>query len=393
MTSESNVTSLVEEAVEKLFWDGLQLTLKHPSVGYFALRTIRWQQKAARLRSHWQAAGVPVPPAMMISITDRCNLRCRGCFAQAHQTSPRPEMDENKVRSIFAEAKELGVSIILLLGGEPLVRKDILNITRDFPEIIFPLFTNGMLIEGDLLGKLKEQKNVVPVMSLEGHREETDGRRGNGVYQHLQGVMSRMEKESIFWGLSFTLTKPNYNTVTDPHFIKGLVDSGCRLFFFVEFTSMNGGNENWVLSREQKGKVPGVVRSLESQFPGLFIAFPGSEERFGGCLSAGRGFVHISTTGDLEPCPFVPYSDSNLRDSSLKQALQSEFLGNLRREHPELAGKSQGGCVLRENRELVLRLLHAKSDLSPKGKGSSLGKDMKCLEMVSPDPFKFQPAK
>ncbi len=171
MTSERNVTTLVEEAVEKLFWDGLQLTLKHPSVAYFALRTLQWQQKAARLRSHWQAAGVPAPPALMISITDRCNLRCQGCFAQARQPSPRAEMEEDKVRSIFSEAKELGVSIALLLGGEPLVRKDILNITQDFPEITFLLFTNGMLIDEDLLRKLKEQKNVVPIISLEGHRE------------------------------------------------------------------------------------------------------------------------------------------------------------------------------------------------------------------------------
>jgi MoaA/NifB/PqqE/SkfB family radical SAM enzyme len=98
-------------------------------------------------------------------------------------------MDESKVRSIFAEAKELGVSIILLLGGEPLARKDILNITREFPEIIFLIFTNGMLIDETLLRKIWERKNVVPVLSLEGHREETDGRRGDGVYQHLQEVM------------------------------------------------------------------------------------------------------------------------------------------------------------------------------------------------------------
>jgi MoaA/NifB/PqqE/SkfB family radical SAM enzyme len=179
-----------------------------------------------------------------------------------------------------------------------------------------------------------------------------------------------MEKENIFWGLSFTLTRPNFNTVTGVQFIKRLVDSGCRLFFFVEFVSMNGGTENWVLTREQRAKVLSVMNCLESQLPGLFIAFPGSEERFGGCLSAGRGFVHISTDGDLEPCPFVPYSDSNLRDLSLKEALQSEFLRDLRQNHPEQVGERQGGCVLRENGEWARALLYSKCSSIPIGNNS-----------------------
>jgi len=370
MKSERKVTILIEQAVKRLFRDALRLTLNDLSQAYFSLQTIRWQNKAGRLRLNWQAAGVQVPPAMMMSITDRCNLRCQGCFAQGHQSLPRAEMDEDKVRSIFAEAKELGISIILLIGGEPLIRKEILNMTWDFPEIIFPLFSNGLFINEELLGKFKEQKNVVPVMSLEGYQEETDGRRGKGVYRHLQGLICQMKKENIFWGLSFMLTRPNFNTVTDVQFIKGLVDAGCRLFFFVEFTSMNGGTESWILTKEQRSKVLSVMNFLESQFPGLFIAFPGGEERFGGCLSAGRGFVHISPDGDVEPCPFVPYSAGNLRDLSLKEALQSSFLRDLRQNHSEQVGERQGGCVLRENSEWARRLLHSKCNSNPKGNNS-----------------------
>jgi MoaA/NifB/PqqE/SkfB family radical SAM enzyme len=367
MESEKQIAILMEQAVQGLFRAALRLTFNDPSQAFFSLRTVRWQKKAARLRFHWQAAGVPVPPVMMMSVTDRCNLRCQGCFAQAHQSLPRAEMDQSKVRNIFTEAKELGISVILLLGGEPLIRKEILNITRDFPEIIFPLFSNGLFMNGDLLGKFKEQKNVVPVFSLEGCQEETDGRRGPGVYRHLQGLIPQMKKENIFWGLSFTLTRPNFNTVTDARFIEGLVDAGCRLFFFVEFTPMNGGTQNWVLTGEQRDKVLGVLNGLEYRFPGLFIAFPGGEERFGGCLSAGRGFVHISPDGDVEPCPFVPYSDSNLKNLSLKEALQSEFLRDLRQNRPERTGDKQGGCVLRENNEWVRALLHSKGNATPKG--------------------------
>ncbi len=220
MKGQREAAILIEQAVEGLFRDALRLIPNDPSHAYFFLRAIGWQKRAAQLRLKWQATGYQVPLAMMMSLTDRCNLRCRGCFAQAHQSAPREEMDEGKVRSILAEAKELGISIILLIGGEPLIRQEILNATRDFPEIIFLLFSNGLLIDENLLPKFKERKNVVPILSMEGYQEETDGRRGKGVYQYLKGLIPQMEKANIFWGLSFTLTKLNFYTVTDVQFYK-----------------------------------------------------------------------------------------------------------------------------------------------------------------------------
>jgi MoaA/NifB/PqqE/SkfB family radical SAM enzyme len=91
----------------------------------------------------------------------------------------------------------------------------------------------------------------------------------------------------------------------------------------------------------------------------LFIAVPGDEEEIGGCLSAGRGFVHINANGDLEPCPFAPYSDTNLRDSSLREALQSDFLKAIRANHKHLR-ETEGRCALWVNREMVESLLRAK---------------------------------
>jgi MoaA/NifB/PqqE/SkfB family radical SAM enzyme len=262
MKKETEGTNLVEQAVEDIFRGASQFTLYDPSLSHFSLRTLERQTQASRLRSNWRAAGVPVPPAMMMSITDRCNLRCQGCAAQAHQASPRVEMEDGKIRSIFVEARELGISIILLIGGEPLIRKEILNTTRDFAEIIFLLFSNGLLIDENLIVEFGEQNNIIPVLSLEGYQRETDGRRGKGVYQCLRRVMGRMEQGKIFWGVSFTLTRFNFDLVTDALFIKGLVAAGCRLFFFVEFNPMNGGLQDWILTKEQRGRVLPAVNWL-----------------------------------------------------------------------------------------------------------------------------------
>ena len=65
---------------------------------------------------------------------------------------------------------------------------------------------------------------------------------------------------------------------------------------------------------------------FRDKWPALFIEVPGDEDEIGGCLGAGKGFIHISAEGDVEPCPFAPYSDMNLRTVSLKDALNSEFL-------------------------------------------------------------------
>ena len=358
MEKDTNYLNVViNESIRSLFRNALRIVCKDPAQLYFLLQTIRWQEKAARLRMNWELRGIRVPPFMFISVTNRCNLKCKGCFPQAKHRSSLAEMSESKLRSIIEEARELGISFILLAGGEPLVRPEVLNIIKDFHEIIFPLITNGLLIDEELLTKLREQKNVVPVISLEGYKKDTDERRSKGVYDHLQRIIRLMADKNIFFGLSLTITKLNFDAVTNESFIKHFLDLGCKLFFFIGYVPIEQGPENWILTEKQRDSLISLTYEFHSHFPGLFFAFPGDEEKFGGCQSAARGFVHINPEGDLEPCPFVPYSDTNLRDFSLREALQSEFLRKIRQNHEHLK-RMQGSCTLWEKREWVRSLLH-----------------------------------
>jgi MoaA/NifB/PqqE/SkfB family radical SAM enzyme len=243
-----------------------------------------------------------------------------------------------------------------LAGGEPFVRPDIIDVTSRYPEIIFLVFTNGLLIDSDVMIKVKRQKNIIPVISLEGYQDDTDGRRGEGVYQHLQRIINRLQACGIFYSISVTLTRSNFTHVTNGHFIKRLVDLGCKLLFLVEYTPVQEGTEDWVISDQQRDELMGLVESFRSKYKSLFISIPGDEEEIGGCLSAGRGFVHISASGDVEPCPFAPYSDANLRDSSLKEALQSRFLSTIRQNRDQLC-EADGGCALWVKRDWVRSLL------------------------------------
>ncbi len=355
--NDNNFRKVLNDSLRIFFKDALRISIKRPSQAYFFYRTIRWQQKAARIRSQWEENDVHVPPIMIFSVTDRCNLHCKGCYAQAIDRSSKGEMSKAKVRNIIEEARDLGISFMVIAGGEPFIRPEIVDIMKDFPEIIFLVFTNGLLIDDELLVKLRRQKNVVPLISLEGYADDTNERRGHGVYERLQRIITRVKNKGVFFGTSLTITRSTFDTLTSHDFISDLVDVGCKFFLFLEYTPIKEGTEHWLLTDEQRGRTMRLMRSFRAKWPALFIAVPGDEEEIGGCLSAGRGFIHVSADGDVEPCPFAPYSDVNLKHVSLKDALQSEFLRAIRENQGEIH-ETGAGCALWVQRKWVRSLLH-----------------------------------
>ncbi len=352
---------VLDDALDVFFKDALHISLRSPMQASFFVRTVRWQRAAARQRARLRQEGVHVPPIMIFSVTNRCNLHCKGCYHQALGRSSHPEMSEEKMAEVVVEAKELGISFVVVAGGEPLLREKLIDITMRTPEIIFLVFTNGLLLDDELLARLDGQRNLVPVISLEGYAAQTDARRGEGVHQRVLDVVRRLNDRGMFWSISLTVTRSNVETVTDREFIRQFIDLGCKLLFFLEYTPIAEGTEEWVLTDSQRDELLRRRDSLRSEFSALFIAVPGDEEDVGGCLAAGRGFVHVSAEGDVEPCPFAPYSDANLRDSSLKDALQSHFLKSIR-DNRESLSDTEGGCALWIEREWVRSLLESPSE-------------------------------
>lgn len=348
--------------IDGTFSTALQLSSRHPRLASFMMKTLLNQRRAKERRTYWSGEGVHVPPVLIISITHRCNLRCKGCYANVFRTFENKELTKERFNMILTEARELGISIIFLAGGEPLLRKDIIEVTADFRDIIFPFFTNGVMINDEWIARFRRQKNLIPILSLEGHREQTDDRRGEGVYDRFLENTGKMKGKGLLWGVSVTLTRNNFDTVVDASFVRSLSRNGCRLFFYIEYVPVAEGTEDLVISIEQR---EGLIRQLEAfreDIQGLFFGFPGDEEQYGGCLAAGRGFAHINPQGRLEPCPFAPYSDTDLNEISLKEALSSELMEAIRNEHDKLS-ETMGGCALWQNREWVQSLLL--KDLAP----------------------------
>jgi len=204
--------------------------------------------------------------------------------------------------------------------------------------------------------RLRSVRNFVPMVSIEGDLAETDGRRGEGTFDKVTSVMRLLERSGIFFGASITLTERNFDKVTGDEFIGELFRAGCRFFLFLEYTPVEEGTDHLVVSDALRSRIPVLLERHRKKFPALFIGVPWDEDDVGGCLSAGRGFVHIDPCGDVEPCPFAPFSDSNVRGRPLVEALQSPFLERLR-EDPSFARETGGGCVLWKKRGEVAAVL------------------------------------
>jgi MoaA/NifB/PqqE/SkfB family radical SAM enzyme len=311
------------------------------------------QRKAAAVRKQHEGEGLLVPPVMIVSITSRCNLACAGCYMHGRGEKPAREMSPDVLSSVVSQAADLGVSIIVIAGGEPLVRQEeILALAKAHPRILFPVFTNGLLIDDAVATDIAACRNIVPVISFEGFRGDTDQRRGHGVFDRLLAVAGRLRGRDVFFGCSVTTTRENFPRVADEVFTKEMLRAGVRVFAYVEYVPMAPGTENLTLTREQKKTLQIALADFNRKFPALFIGFPGDEDTYGGCLAAGRGFVHVSPSGDLEPCPAAPFSDANLAKVPLEEALRSRLLCRLR-ETPEVLAETEGGCALRANRAWV----------------------------------------
>jgi MoaA/NifB/PqqE/SkfB family radical SAM enzyme len=113
---------------------------------------------------------------------------------------------------------------------------------------------------------------------------------------------------------------------------------------------------NLVLSDQDREVLERKIRWFRLQYTDMIIlSFPGDEKSSGGCLAAGRGFFHINSDGSAEPCPFSPHSDTNIKNCSLLETLNSPLFQKLR-TGDLLSMEHKGGCVLFEQEEEVIRI-------------------------------------
>lgn len=314
--------------------------LKNPRYISSGFKLMNSLKKSKKLRVNNLKNGLMVPPALILSITSRCNLGCTGCFAAAtgvlnHQSTNELTIDQ--WRSIIREAKSLGVFCFVIAGGEPFLYKNLLELCKEFKTSLFMILTNGTSINYKIISDLNVLNNTIILVSIEGGKELTNSRRGEGVYEQAMNMLKKINETGTPCGISITITRNNYLYWMNAKNIDTLIEKGIRIGAFIEYIpttvancGMDGTDHHLMLTCEQRVRFREKMLFYRENKNIYIIHSPGDEEFFGGCVSAGRGFAHVTPSGDLTACPISNVATHNLTRSSLKEALSSRLFCEIR---------------------------------------------------------------
>ena len=264
-----------------------------------------------------------IPWAILLDPTSACNLHCTGCWAAEYGNKLNLSYDE--IDDIITQGKELGVYFYIYTGGEPLVRKkDLIKICEKHDDCVFLSFTNGTLIDEEFADDMLRVGNFVPAISLEGFEGATDSRRGAGVYDHVIKAMRLLKEKRLPFGISACYTSQNYESISSEKFYDLMIDEGAYFVWFFHYMPVgNDASVELLPTPEQRTGMYKKIREYRATKPLFAMDFQNDAEYVGGCIAGGKRYLHINANGDVDPCVFVHYSDSNIREKTLLEALQS----------------------------------------------------------------------
>ena len=276
---------------------------------------------------------ITTPATIVISPTTRCNLGCIGCYAGDY--SKKNDLPIELVDKVITEAKELGTNFFTISGGEPFVRKDMLDIYKKHSDAAFMSYTNGTLIDKDMILKLQELGNLAPAISIEGLEEETDHRRGKGVWKKIMQTMDNLREAGVIFGFSATPTKYNTEVIYSDELMKLLTDKGCTFGWYFTYIPI-GSKPNVDLMQTPEQRLYGWrrVNYLRNKYPVFIGDFWNDGMHVGGCIAGGGNYFHINAKGDIEPCVFTHFATHNIRNSSLLEAINSPLFKAIRNRQP-----------------------------------------------------------
>ncbi|MEZ0535923.1 radical SAM protein [Caldicellulosiruptoraceae bacterium PP1] len=277
---------------------------------------------------------INVPYAILIDPTAACNLRCKGCWAGEYRKADMLNYDV--LSRVVKEAEELGIYFIIFSGGEPMVRKDdILKLCKEYPDTVFLSFTNGTLIDDEFIKKVKSVGNLAFAISIDGFEKSTDERRGNGVYQKITALMDKLKQEGIVFGFSTTYHRYNVDEVSSDEYIDFLIDKGAKFGWFFTYVPVGKDADlDFMATPEQRAFMYKRIEEIRWTKPLFALDFWNDGEPSGGCIAGGIRYLHINANGDVEPCAFIHFSNVNIKDCSLFEALQSPLFKAYRKNRP-----------------------------------------------------------
>lgn len=275
-----------------------------------------------------------IPWAVLMDPTSACNLHCTGCWAAEYGDKLNLSLAE--LDDIVNQATKLGTYFFIYSGGEPLVRKkDIITLCERHPDCAFLSFTNGTLIDEAFADEMLRVKNFVPAISVEGFEEATDSRRGKGTYAKVVKAMEILQRKKLAFGVSCCYTSQNVQDIGSDAYFDEIIRLGAKFMWL--FTYIPVGNDavpELIATAEQREFMYHQVRAFRATKALFTMDFWNDGEYADGCIAGGRRYLHINANGDIEPCAFIHYSDSNIRRKTLLEAYKSPLFMQYHNNQP-----------------------------------------------------------
>jgi len=284
----------------------------------------------------------------LISITDRCNLNCGHCVANANQNELGQEIGvgelEKVLRTIAMQENPLGLNVekkIFLTGGEPLIRRDLSKLARTACEygLSTHICTNGIKITSDFLKEMKDLP-VSFLVSYDGEKESHERVRGIGTYDITVKHIKDITKNGNDLFLNNFLHKDNFLDIG--HVVDFALEVGARGVNFIRAIPRGRGKgmdfqrvpDKFLFLRiyelmMKDSKYYNLLKN-ENTFPIMALSAVSGIKSLN-CGLARENYFFLDAGGNVFPCPGTRYDEfkmGNIRENNLEELMEE------RNNHP-----------------------------------------------------------
>ena len=285
--------------------------------------------RAVRAFERRMKRGGPFFPAfLMLSITNQCNLKCRGCWVS--QTNPPCRLSLAQMQGIIDTAARYKSRFFGILGGEPLFHPDLMTLFRNNPKAYFQMYTNGTMLDEKIASELAGLGNVTALVSIEGLETESRRRRGrDDVFARSMAGLEAAVKAGLFTGVTASINKKNFDELVSREYLDFLVGKGVHYiwYFIYRPCGVDPEYEN-ALDREHVLKLRQFL--VEQRRTAKILILDAYWDADGRALCPGAMGLshHIAPNGAVEFCPIMQTADGflNADASNLEAIFQRETL-------------------------------------------------------------------
>jgi len=321
------------------------------------------------------------PAVLFISVTNKCNLSCQGCWVA--DSGPGRAMPAGQLDGIISAAKKRGSWFFGILGGEPLMYGPLWDVLRRHRDCYFQVFTNGTLLTGSIAREMRRLGNVTPLVSIEGLAETSDVRRGGrDVYARSLAAVDHCRRNGLLTGVATSVCRSNFHELVTDEFVDTLISRGVHYLWYYIYRPVGPKpTPALALSREEIIQLRRFMVDARCRKPLLIVDAYWDHAGRALCPAAAGISYHVNPFGDVEPCPPIQFAADSLaagsRDTSGRDVAgrdvcevinRSSFL----RSFSEMAPAATRGCVLMERPDLLRQFVIDSGARDSSGRGTAL---------------------